>query len=583
MTRNLALVVGALSAGALMACNYSPHFNANGFACKATADCPPGYVCTDATSSQPGICCNHLVSGQCLSLDSGLSPGTNYQSCGVGGDSGSGGNGGSTGMDGVVELVAFAPISVSPAAGSTDTPPSATIFATFSSAMDATTITTATFVVERGSVPVSGTVSVSAGVATFTPSRPLVLAASYRASIAGIVKDASGTAMGADYPWTFTVRDGTFGASQVVSATGQSTQDLVLGTNSKGDAMAAWTQVDSGSSRAYSARFSPAAGWSSPVLLDASSSSPVVAMSDDGSALALFTTPAGVASSELSLSAGWSIPIAFASTASYPSLAMDTAGRALALYLNSDGAVAAQSFTPGSGWGTEHLLDSGGEYAQLALSPAGTGIAVFLENTDSGSRYFAARYTETGWQSVLPANPPGSVGYLPAVSVDSVGNPVFLWSEDDQVLAAHLASGVWSTPQVLRSGSGDNPLVALSQEPTDNMVALMSSGDLWASILAAGSCRLGKQLNVSNDSITGPPAAAMAPNGNAIVAWIQDGAVWATRQIEGKGWTLSEPLSDGAATPGPLWMHMDSSGRATIVFLRADSSTTNHVCAIRFE
>jgi len=83
----------------------------------------------------------------------------------------------------------------------------AVITATFSEAMNASTITTATFVVSGpGAVPVAGTVSYNAStyMATFTPSSPLTLASAYTATITTGVKDLAGNALASNHPWNFT-------------------------------------------------------------------------------------------------------------------------------------------------------------------------------------------------------------------------------------------------------------------------------------------------------------------------------------------------------------------------------------------
>jgi Ice-binding-like/Bacterial Ig-like domain len=98
-----------------------------------------------------------------------------------------------------------------PASAATAVPIDKTINATFSAAMDPTTITNATFTlaVAGGGVSVTGTVvydSVSQ-IATFTPSANLLPTTLYTATISNLVKDLSGNALAAGAvpnPWIFT-------------------------------------------------------------------------------------------------------------------------------------------------------------------------------------------------------------------------------------------------------------------------------------------------------------------------------------------------------------------------------------------
>jgi hypothetical protein len=98
-----------------------------------------------------------------------------------------------------------------PASAAPAVPIDKTISATFSAAMDPTTITNATFTlsVAGGGASVTGTVvydSVSQ-IATFTPSANLLSSTQYTATISNLAKDLSGNALAAGVapnPWSFT-------------------------------------------------------------------------------------------------------------------------------------------------------------------------------------------------------------------------------------------------------------------------------------------------------------------------------------------------------------------------------------------
>ena len=515
----------------------------------------------------------------------------------VSGSDGGGGQADGAGETSGTETGSTSPsvISVIPAASGTGVAPTSVISATFSTAMDGGTFTAATFAVKLGGVSVLGNVTAAGSTATFTPSRPLVLLASYQVTIAGAVKSATGTAMGADFSWAFTVRDGSYGASRAVSATGHNLDGLVLAATAAGDAMAAWEQFDSPpNARTYSAQFSPSAGWFAPALVDmgdVSSTSPALAMSDDGSALTVFVTPTGTVSSRLVEGSNWSAPIALASTTANLSLAMDGAGKAVAAY-EAGGPVNVKNFTAAAGWGGEQMLTGDAIFPQVALTAAGTGVASFNAFvTSGGEQVNVARYTGSAWLTAEPVSAAGTTGNFSAVSIDSAGIPIVLWSDSGVAFSSRFTAGSWGAAEMVGPAPDSGEVIALSQEPTDNIVAVMSTlpgtqpADLRANILSGGAWRIVKKLNVNNDPITGGPSAAVAPNGNAIVVWIQGGEVWVARQIEGTGWTTSQLLPDGVATTlsGAPRVRIDASGRATIVFVRDDTTTTRHVRAIRFE
>lgn len=78
------------------------------------------------------------------------------------------------------------------------------ITATFSEAMDHSSITTTTFTLKRGTTPVSGDVTCAGRVATFTQKSNLAPGTTYTATITSGAKDIAHNALAADHTWSFT-------------------------------------------------------------------------------------------------------------------------------------------------------------------------------------------------------------------------------------------------------------------------------------------------------------------------------------------------------------------------------------------
>src|SRR3989454_492664 len=97
-----------------------------------------------------------------------------------------------------------------PAPGATGVPLNTTVTASFSKAMNAATITTATFRLRAAGssadVPAPVTVNAAGTLATLTPSSPLAAGKLYTATLAGSVTDVAGTALGTNVAWSFTTR-----------------------------------------------------------------------------------------------------------------------------------------------------------------------------------------------------------------------------------------------------------------------------------------------------------------------------------------------------------------------------------------
>lgn len=94
-------------------------------------------------------------------------------------------------------------VSTIPANNDGSVPPDAVLSATFSEAMDPLTISSATFTLMNGAVPVIGNVSYLGLTATFTPLVNLVANTLYTATITVGAKDLAGNSLATDYVWTF--------------------------------------------------------------------------------------------------------------------------------------------------------------------------------------------------------------------------------------------------------------------------------------------------------------------------------------------------------------------------------------------
>jgi hypothetical protein len=95
-------------------------------------------------------------------------------------------------------------ISETPPNGAVGVCPNTVVTATFSQAMNPTTINGTTFTVTGpGTTPVAGVVTYAVSTATFTPSSPLALNTTYTATVTTGATDVFGNALASNFVWTF--------------------------------------------------------------------------------------------------------------------------------------------------------------------------------------------------------------------------------------------------------------------------------------------------------------------------------------------------------------------------------------------
>ena len=95
-------------------------------------------------------------------------------------------------------------VSVVPINNTTGIALNSKVAATFSEAMNSSTITSATFTLKDGTTAIAGTVTYSGSTATFTPSASLMANKVYTATITVGAKDVVGNALASNYTWSFT-------------------------------------------------------------------------------------------------------------------------------------------------------------------------------------------------------------------------------------------------------------------------------------------------------------------------------------------------------------------------------------------
>lgn len=95
-------------------------------------------------------------------------------------------------------------VNVSPSSGAVGVAANRSFTALFSEPLDGTTVTTSSFTLKKGGVPVAGSVSYGFNQATFTPAARLDYSSEYTLTLTSDIKDLAGNALASVTSWSFT-------------------------------------------------------------------------------------------------------------------------------------------------------------------------------------------------------------------------------------------------------------------------------------------------------------------------------------------------------------------------------------------
>lgn len=187
-------------------------------------------------------------------------------------------------------------LSVSPKDQANDADPRGAIRIYFSEPLDPATVTNANVQIKDAAGTVlDGPVSYmdEGAVVTFIPKARMNLLGTYTVNVSAGITDAGKTAMERPFMSTFTVRDGVWGRSEgaLTTATGSYDRNgiLVLASDGASRAVAAWAQVDAGSSyEIFASLYIEGKGWGTPIKINTNAvvcQNPSVSMNASGNAI----------------------------------------------------------------------------------------------------------------------------------------------------------------------------------------------------------------------------------------------------------------------------------------------------------
>ena len=461
---------------------------------------------------------------------------------------------------------------------------------TFSEAMDAASLSAATFTLSAAGAAagatVAGSVSASGSTASFTPAAALSAGTRYTATVSVGAKDAAGNALVAAHGWRFTTVASVArawsvpvllesGAAEARTPTIAATsEDVPTGAV---QATAVWVQDGS----VYANRYQGGV-WQGSELIEnetTEATSPRVAMGTMGRTVITWgfgfngvysvwgnvydpIPPGG--GQDLSFSRANARQLSAGGNASSPQVGFDGSGHdAFAvwtqyvpdrqpaayhpaqqryLFVPCDVVVGCVWKTEDFGWRDRTLLEVGGTDAsdpQVAGFGSGNAVAAWRKYQ---AGVWASSHTKAGGWSAAVQVTPGSSTTADKVVVAAApdgSTAVVLWIDNSTrrstVYASRRSGSAWSAPVAIdnaAAGPSDDPQVAIDALG-NAMIVWQQGGDVYARRCPTGDlsgCGAAALIENSSGDARFPRLAA-APNGDAVVAWRETGASGSTPRV----------------------------------------------------
>ncbi len=343
--------------------------------------------------------------------------------------------------------------------------------------------------------------------------------------------------------------------------------------NDNGDAIAVWSQRVGDSTSIWANKRATGEGWRGPEHISpyntANHVEPDVAVDRTGNAVAVWWSylenNTVIFANQYTSGVGWGYQKWLDSSSGggvcKPKVVCDDAGNALAVWIHNGGLMSAR-YVPGLGWDSLTPVTSYHVNAQppdLAIDASGDVMAVWSDVTSSTYNIWSCRYVVgLGWQAaeMIETNDSGDAT-APRVAVDDAGTAIAVWHHMDgpflsptHIFANRYSVGTgWGTAQLLESEQTDeawNPRIGM--DGAGNAIAAWYQYDrsayrasLWtAALLVPGGWAQAEEL-VQDGCFS--PDVAVNKDGQAMMIWLQWGAVEFSRCTIGSAWETPEVVS----------------------------------------
>ncbi|NOY73058.1 MAG: Ig-like domain-containing protein, partial [Gammaproteobacteria bacterium] len=237
-------------------------------------------------------------------------------------------------------------------------------------------------------------------------------------------------------------------------------------------AIVVWRQYNGAVNNIWANRYAFGLGWESAVRITTDNTTdafdPQVAVDSSGNAVAVWqqnSVETNIVTNLYTFGLGWGTAVSidgYPGPANSPQVGVDSIGNAIVVWRQYDGSIdsiVANRYTFGFGWGTAELIENGINSAlppQISVDSNGNAIVVWLQDDNVQ----ANRYTTfTGWETAETIETNVGTPFTPQVSVDNSGNAIAIWTQNisgqTSVLANRYTTGAgWGVAALIETNAG---------------------------------------------------------------------------------------------------------------------------------
>lgn len=360
----------------------------------------------------------------------------------------------------------------------------------------------------------------------------------------------------------YTAATGLWGTPELIETYNTNGAAPKVAIDASGNAIAVWSHYDGTRENIWSNRYDASTGhWGTAALIEiddsGDASNAEIAMDASGNAVVVWynfilaRNMSDIWSNRYNASTGSWGPAELIENddtghAYGAHVAIDVSGNAVAVWAQSDGTrynICSNHYsTTTSHWGTATLIetDNSGDAtnAKVAMDASGNAVAVWTQSDGTRNNIWSNRYTGSmeswGTATLIEADNTESA-YSPQIAMDSSGNAVAVWHQDDGTRENiwsnryTAATGIWGTATLIETGttgSASNPQIAM--DASGNAVAIWLRNDgirnnVWSNSCTASTGLWGTATLIETDNSGSASNAhvAMDATGKALAVWQQ--------------------------------------------------------------